>query len=346
MKYISRILTGILLLGALAGAGLGQTASGGQSQEVKFDGHDGISLAGTMTLPALPAGRRAPAVLIIGGSREAARDGLVFGTARQMIYRDLADAFAARGYASLRYDARCVGKSACKKAASYDDYIDDARGALEFLRKQEKVDGKRIFLFGHSEGGMIASTLGANDEQGLAGVVLAAAAGRNQAKLLREQMQFRMTEAGKKPEEIAAYLAKYDRIMRGLLNGRADFPGEKLNAEDPYESLLLGLIREYEVVVSLLINDPLQVACNIKSPVLILQGKKDVQMAVRDAQYLEESLKRVNHADTTVALFDEMDHLLKTNKGAAGSAANLDAARALDGTMLTALTDWMQKKAK
>ncbi|MDX2031789.1 MAG: alpha/beta fold hydrolase [Blastocatellia bacterium] len=343
MKYKSKILTGLtgmILWSVLAGAGLAQA----QSQEVKFDGH-GVTLAGTLTMPALAAGKRAPAVLIIVGSRDAARDGLVYGSARQPIYRDLAEALAARGYASLRYDKRCVGASECKKATSYDDYIDDARGALEFLRKQEKVDVKRIFLFGHSEGGLIASTLGANDEQGLAGVVLAAAAGRNQAKLLREQMQNRMTEAGKSPTEIAAYLAKYDRVMRSLTNGRVEFPGEKFDAKDPYESMLLGLIREYEVVVSLLINDPLQVASNIKSPVLILQGKKDVQVAVKDAQYLEESLKRVNHPDTTVQLVDDMDHLLKTNKGPAGTAANMDVSRSLDATMLTILAGWMQKKA-
>lgn len=340
MKYSIKILTGLILWGVLAGAGFAQA----QSQEVRFDGH-GVALAGTLTLPPLVAGKRAPAVLIIVGSRLAARDGLVFGSARQMIYRDLAEAFAARGYASLRYDKRCAGTSECKKAASFDDYIDDARGALEFLRKHDKVDAKRVFLFGHSEGGLIASTLGANDEQGLAGVVLAAAAGRNQAKLLREQMQNRMTEAGKKPEEIAAYLTKYDRIMRGLTNGRADFPNEKLDAKDPYEALLLDLIKEYEIVVSLLINDPLQVASNIKSPVLILQGKKDIQVDVRDARYLEESLKRVNHPDTTVQVFDDMDHLLKTNKGPAGSAANMDVSRSLDATMLTILAGWMQKKA-
>ena len=68
-----------------------------------------------------------------------------------MIYRDLAEALATRGYASLRYDKRCVGASECKKPDSFDDYIDDAKGALEFLRTHEKVDPKQVFLFGHSE---------------------------------------------------------------------------------------------------------------------------------------------------------------------------------------------------
>src|SRR5262249_34987666 len=154
------------------------------------------------------------------------------------------------------------------------DYIDDARGALEFLRKHEKVDPKRIFLFGHSEGGLIASTLGSSDEHPLAGVVLAASAGRNLSKLMREQIQSRMTEAGKKPEEITTFLAKYDRVVGGITTGQTQFPGEKFDGKDSYDAMLLDLINQYQVVVSLLINDPLQVAINIKAPVLILQGKK------------------------------------------------------------------------
>ena len=85
---------------------------------------------------------------------------------------------------------------------------------------------------------------------------------------------------------------------------------------------------------------------DLKSPVLILQGRKDLQISVRDAQYLEESLKRAHHPDATMRLFDDMDHLLKTNKGAASMAANQDAGRTLDTAMLTTLTDWMQKRAR
>jgi hypothetical protein len=291
-------------------------------------------------------GKRAPAVLIIAGSGPVPRDGLTFGAAKQLIYRDLAEALAARGYASLRFDKRCAGASECRKAESFDDYIDDAKGALEFLRNQAMVDPKRVFLFGHGEGGIIASTIGSSDERGLAGVVLAASPGRNLSKLMREQIQNRMTESGRKPEEINAFLVRYDRVVRGLTNGRADFPNEKFDEKDPYDAMLLGLINQYEIVVSLLINDPLQIAANIKPPVLILQGKKDAQVGVKDAQYLEEALKRVSHPDATMHLLEDVDHLLKTNKGAATLASQADASRPLDAAMVTQLTGWMQKKAK
>ncbi|MGH9847212.1 MAG: alpha/beta hydrolase family protein [Blastocatellia bacterium] len=336
MKYAIKILTVLMSLVISAAA---QT----QSQEVKFDGL-GVKIAGTLTLPKLDAGKRAPAVLIVGGSGLTPRDGFTFGDAKHWIYRDLAETLAARGYASLRYDKRCAGASECRKAESFDDYIDDAKGALEFLRKHEKVDPRRIFLFGHGEGGVIASTLGSSDEQGLAGVTLAGSPGRNLSKLMRDWLQLRLAGEGKKPDETAVALVKYDRVVRGLTNGQTRFPNEQFDKNNMVDALLLDWIGQYDVVVSLLINDPLQIAANIKSPVLILQGRKDLQVAVKDAQYLEEALKRVNHPDTSLHLFDDADHLLKTNKGAASLASYADASRPLDAAMLTVLTDWMGKK--
>jgi hypothetical protein len=316
-----------------------------ESKEIKFNGLN-VSLAGTLLLPKLEAGKRAPAVLIIAGSGPAPRDGLTFGEAKQLIYRDLAEHLAARGYATLRYDKRCVGASQCVKPSSFDDFIDDARGAVDYLRRHPQVDPKRIFLFGHSEGALVAAMIGASDEQGLAGVILAAMSGRTLGKLMREQIQNRMTEAGKPANEIGDFLAKYDRVIRGLMNGRSEFPGEKLNEKDPFDALLIGLIRQYEVVVALLVNDPLQIVNNLKYPALILQGKKDVQVAVKDAQYLEEALKRAEHRDTTVHLLDDVDHLLKTNKGPAGLASYADASRPLDAIMLEILNEWMRKRSK
>src|SRR5262245_48299543 len=72
-----------------------------ESKEIKFDGAN-VSLAGTLLLPKLESGKRAPAVLIIAGTRQSMRDGLAFGAAKQPIYRDLAEHLTSRGYVTLR----------------------------------------------------------------------------------------------------------------------------------------------------------------------------------------------------------------------------------------------------
>ncbi|MGE3439127.1 MAG: alpha/beta hydrolase family protein [Blastocatellales bacterium] len=356
MKWSIRITTSLLILtGAVVIAAAQNKNSSSptpaaapsafESKEVKFDGAS-VSLAGTFLVPKLEAGKRAPAVLIIAGSGPTPRDGMTFGTAKQLIYRDLAEYLSARGYVTLRYDKRCVGASQCVKPTSFDDFVDDAKGAVDYLREHPQVDAKRIFLFGHSEGGLIAAIIGANDDGALAGIILAAMPGRTLTKLMREQLQNRMTEAGKPQTEISGFLAKYDRVTRGLMSGHTNFSRENLNEKDPYEALLIGLIKQYEVVVALLVNDPLQIVNNIKFPVLAVQGKKDIQVAVKDAQFLEEAWKRAQHRDATVVVLDDVDHLLKTNKGVAGLASYADASRPLDANLLAVLTDWMQKKSK
>jgi alpha-beta hydrolase superfamily lysophospholipase len=80
--------------------------------------------------------------------------------------------------------------------------------------------------------------------------------------------------------------------------------------------------------------------------VLILQGKKDLQIKEKDALYLEEALKRASHTDVTLQVFENADHLLKLNKGAASFASYADASRPLDPALLAGLNEWMQKKAK
>jgi len=354
MKWSIRITTSLLTLILTATVVAAQaknnsssssSSSAFESKEIKFDGVN-VSLAGTLLVPKLEAGKQAPAVLIIAGSGPTPRDGLTFGSAKQLIYRELAEYLAARGYVTLRYDKRCVGASQCVKPASFDDYIDDARGAIDYLREQPEVDKKRIFLFGHSEGGLIAATIGAHDDQALAGVILAAMSGRTLGKLMREQLQNRMTEAGKSAKEISDFIAKYDRVIRGLMSGRAEFSAEKLDEKDPFDALLVGLVNQHTVVIALLINDPLQVVNNIKYPALVLQGRKDVQVAVKDAEYIEEAMKRAEHHDATTHVFDDVDHLLKTNKGAAGLSSYADASRPLDANLLAILTEWMQKRSK
>jgi alpha-beta hydrolase superfamily lysophospholipase len=332
-------ITAVCLVAALAAQDKANSPSFFQSQEVKFDGH-GVQLAGTLIAPKLEAGKRAPGLLIVTGASTTLGEAALAGAGISPIFRDLAEHLAGRGFAVLRYDKRCQGGSECKAPATFADYIDDALKAVDFLKKQPQVDPAKIFLFGHNEGGFIVSSLAAYEVAKCAGVVLAAASGRNLGKLLREQFQNRLAESGKQSAYISAYLIKYDRIVKGLASGRSNYADEKLDAKDPLDAALLDLIKRREIIVSLLIDDPLQIINNVQSPVLILQGKKDNLIGVKDAQYLEEALKRAAHADITLQLFDEMDHLLKTSKGAAG------AERPLDAAMLTVLTEWLQKRAK
>ncbi len=345
MNRITRIAGLLAVLACLVGSASSQNKTSFQSQEVKFDGHE-IKLAGTLLTPKLDGGKRAPAVLIVPDSGVTSRDGIAIGEAKHSVYRDLAEHLANKGIAVLRYDKRCAGTSECKPATSFDDYIDDARKAADFLKAQSQVDPAKLFLFGHGEGGYISSSLGAAEDSKFAGVILAAAPGRHLHKILRKMTERRLTEEAKKAEDREAILAKLDRVVRMIQNGQQDFSSIALNDKDHYDALLADLIKRRQVIVSLFINDPLQIVNNIQSATLIVQGKKDVQVTVQDAEFLEEAMKRAAHNDSTLLLLDDVDHLLKTNKGAASSASLANVSRPTDAALLAAVTDWILKKAK
>ena len=341
---LSAVLIGLAAPAMAQGKESKSLSSSSQSQEVKFDGH-GVQLSGTLVAPKLDAGKRVPGVLIIVATGQTPRDGITFGKATHPIYRDIAEYLAARGMVTLRYDKRCAGASECKAAESFNDYVDDAQGALNFLRKQEQVDPSRIFLFGHGEGATIAASIAGQEKEKPAGVILAAMPGRTLGKVIRDQIQNRMKEAGKPESEMKAFLAKYDRVVGGMADGKIEFPEVKLSSKDPDEAILLGMIRRHQVIVSQLVNDPLEIAAGVKAPILILQGKKDTQIAVKDAQFIAEALSRVYHPDVTLRLFDDVDHLLKTNQGAATLASLEDVSRPLDPALLKVLAEWLEKRS-
>ncbi len=146
------------------------------------------------------------------------------------------------------------------------------------------------------------------------------------------------------------HLIKFTRVWKGdglvqFLDVRQFVSGAGLE-DGLATNMLADLIKQRQVVAPLFINDPLQIVNNIQSPTLILQGKKDVQVTVQDAEFLEEAMKRASHKDSTLLVLDDVDHLLKTNKGAASSASLSDASRPVDAALLAAVTDWLLKKSK
>lgn len=315
--------------------------AGVRAEEVEFDGA-GLKLAGTLLLPSAGAGGRAPAVLIIGATPFSPRDGVeVIGGKVHYTYRDLAVHLAARGYAVLRYDPRCVGASGCQPRSQLFSYVEDGRYALDYLRTRPEIDPQRIVVFGHGDGAFLASTVAAEGQP--AGLVLAAASGRTGDKLLRDRAARYLAERGVPEAERLAYLTRLEELVQRFKRGSIDFSAEKV---DPRDEFLSHVVKYSDFMYSWLQDDPLQGVSALSLPVLILQGEKDTQMGAKDAHYLEDSLKRAENTDVTLRLLADADHALKINKGAASFKTDTDTSRPLDAEFLKTLDEWLDKKLK
>lgn len=114
---------------------------------------DGLTLSGTLTLPATAA--PAPCVVMVHGSGPQDRDGNIKGF-RTDILIQIAEQLAAQGIASLRYDKRGCGKSEGRfSTAGLLELVGDAQAALDCAANQPGICPDRVFVLGHSEGAVL-----------------------------------------------------------------------------------------------------------------------------------------------------------------------------------------------
>jgi uncharacterized protein len=150
----------------------------------------GHSLGGTLTRP-VAANGPLPVVISISGSGAQDRDeyiSVVPGGYR--LFRQLADSLGRRGIAMLRLDDRGFGESGGDFVSSTSrDFANDVRAALAWVRTRSELDARRIYLLGHSEGGMIAPMV-AVDEPTVAGLVLMAGPARTGRQILEFQSRY------------------------------------------------------------------------------------------------------------------------------------------------------------
>ena len=151
-----------------------------RSEEVTFSAGE-IELAGTLTLPDGPpapeASGRYPNVVLLASWLPRDRDGAYdrighptwfghgpMGVDEDALLHRLADALAAHGVASLRYDKRGCGASGGSWAdADLFTLIDDVRDALGWVRSRRDLDLRRTGLAGHGEGVGLALSVAISD---------------------------------------------------------------------------------------------------------------------------------------------------------------------------------------
>jgi dienelactone hydrolase len=253
------------------------------AEEVTVKTPKGHSLTGTLTIPRGAAGR-VPAVVTITGSGQQDRDEYLSIVPNFRPMRQLADTLGWRGIAVLRMDDRGINGSGGDVNGTSADFADDIRAGIAFLRARPDIDGNRIGLFGHSEGGLIGPMVAATDAK-LAGIVLFA----GPAYGGRQIITFQLNNLMRGDSSIPA--AKKDSAAKAQL---AQF--EASATRSPWNKFFL----EY---------DPIATLKQVKVPVLILQGGTDQQVTPDQAPIIERTLKESGNRDVTMRVFANRNHL-------------------------------------
>ncbi len=241
-----------------------------------------------------------PAVVLVHGSGPQDRDSTV-GPNRPFL--DIARGLAARGVAVLRYEKRTKARPQdYAQAISIDsETTDDAVLAVALLRGQTGIDPKRVFVLGHSQGGMMAPRIGARDSQ-IAGLILLAAPSRALLDILIEQnRRLAILNDGKTSDAESIAIQQLTDSVNAVRSGRVI-----TDAQAP-----LGLSAAYWRSVEAV--DAVAEAGAIAQPLLILQGARDIQVVDADWQ----GWKQAFHATprVTFKLYETLNHLAIPGEG-------------------------------
>lgn len=277
----------------------------------------GNTLAGTLTVPA--GNGPFPAVLLIVGSGPHDRDESLLGHKPFLV---LADYLTRRGIAVLRADKRGVGKSTGNEAtATSADFASDAEAGVAYLKSRTEVDPHKIGLIGHSEGGIIAPMVAAEDHD-VAFVVMMAGSGVPGDQIIVEQLRL-ISEADGETKDVADKRAEDEREALHLIETEKDpallehMLGIKMAADGIPDAQIPALIK---TVTSpwfrfFITYDPGVALRKLTIPVLAINGSLDLQ--VPPALNLPAIRKALDEGGNKRCEVDELpglNHLFQTAK--------------------------------
>lgn len=212
-----------------------------------------------------------PLVIIIAGSGPTDMDGNSIGTDyRNNSLKMLAEGLAAKGIASVRYDKRGIGKSrtagTSEEDLRFEHYIDDAAAWADMFSEDKRFS--TIAIAGHSEGSLIGM-VAAQKSCAIKAYISIAGCGSPAYEILEEQLK-------QQPEQIQREAAA---INKELIEGRT-----VESVPDYLVPLYRKSVQPY--LISWFRFNPAKEIAKLKIPVLILQGDKDIQVGVKEAEKL------------------------------------------------------------
>ena len=292
-----------------------------KSEDLFFDNYPAdITLAGTLTIP--EGNGPFPAVILISGSGPQDRNEY-FMSHRPFLV--IADYLTRQGIAVLRYDDRGFGVSTGDHgSATSVDFADDAASAVAYLKTRDEIDNEHIGLAGHSEGGLIAPIVAA-DNADVSFIILLAGPGVSGVEIQKQQIESFAPMMGLTPEQIEEEKGNIEQIA--ALVRETDL-GEELNqkitefflSKMPEGDAFMGMNKEEFISQKLrelnrpwykyfIDHDPAEFLKEVNVPILAINGSRDVQVSPQNLEYIREATS--HNSQVTITEYPGMNHLFQ-----------------------------------
>ncbi|MDN3687367.1 alpha/beta hydrolase family protein [Cyclobacterium jeungdonense] len=335
-----------------------QTPQGPFSYDIVHTGFlnqaENILLRGTLTLPTGTG--PFPGVILVSGSGPQNRNGEVFSHQPLWV---LADYLTRKGIAVLRYDDRGVGESeGVFKQATTRDLMTDAWAALRKLKTIPKVDTLRLGVIGHSEGGLIAWMMAAEQSKDLS-FIAALAPPVVPIDELMAQQTYDLVMASGASEELALEQMQTNRKLYQVIKNASDQAEAKAQLTPLLDTLFLStnpdtsalaaerkrLYEQYAPLTSpwffhFIKIEPEAFIRTIQIPAWVAFGKKDRQVS---AAINRQALEAMDKASFDIHSFENLNHLFQSAPtGAVSEYGEIE--ETMNEPMLDKLATWIRQQ--
>jgi pimeloyl-ACP methyl ester carboxylesterase len=230
-------------------------------------------------------------VVLIAGSGPTDRNGNQMGMPNNSL-RFLAQGLAQNDIAVYSYDKRILAPALAgkidEKTLSFNDFITDATAVIAFFKAKKEY--AKIIVAGHSEGALIGMVASANNNADA--YISLAGAGRPIDDIIIDQVAAQMPAMR---EETAANFGKLRK-------------GEDFQSSPVLMSIFHESVRPY--LLSWMKYNPQEEIGKLTIPVLIVNGTKDLQVKVAEAELLKKA-----KPNAKLVILENMNHVFKEIKG-------------------------------
>ncbi|MCR4904775.1 MAG: alpha/beta fold hydrolase [Clostridiales bacterium] len=227
-------------------------------------------LNGLLTLPD-DCSSPVPGAVLVHGSGPSDMDERVM---KLTPFKDIAEGLAERGIAVLRYDKRTYAhtKKLSKSGITVkEETVDDAVAAITMLKRDPRVDPKRVFLIGHSMGAMLAPRIDAEGGNVCGMILMAGTPYRLEDIVLRQ-----LKQAGSGKSLLKRIVGLEYKVYAKKFAGLYEMSDEEAKAKKFAGNLSLYYFKEMGL------RTAADYLLDSAKPAFLMQGERDFQVLADD----------------------------------------------------------------